>query len=282
MNILTFDIEDWFHILDHDSTKTEQEWSHYECRLDKNVDRIFEALEEKDLKATFFCVGWVVRKYPEIIKKIDSYGHEIASHSDLHQLTYQQSRDEFKSDLEHSIKSIEDVVGKKVVSYRAPGFSIKEENKWAFEEIIRLGIERDSSIFPAKRAHGGFEKYGDAEPGLIDFDGHLLKEFPINLYPIAGRNMIFSGGGYFRLLPYWTIKRMMKDSGYVMTYFHPRDFDPGQPVIADLSLLRKFKSYYGLSSAYRKLNHLLDDFEFLDLKGADEQIDWGRQKVFRL
>ena len=282
MNILTFDIEEWFHILDNDSTKTEKEWSNYEYRLDKNMDRIFELLDRKNQKATFFCLGWVAREFPHILKKIDNMGFEIATHSDKHQLVYEQSKDEFRQDLELSIKSIEDSIGKKVTSYRAPGFSVMEENKWVFEELVNQGIEIDCSVFPSKRSHGGFESYGHAKPSLIDVDGFKLKEFPINLFEFAGKNLIFSGGGYFRLLPYWMIKQMMKKSDYVMTYFHPRDFDPNQPMIDELSAFRKFKSYYGLSSSFDKLEKLITDFDFIDLKEANENISWDNMKSIKL
>jgi polysaccharide deacetylase family protein (PEP-CTERM system associated) len=282
MNILTFDIEEWFHILDHDSTKTEKEWSNYEYRLESNMDRILDLLDRKNQKATFFVLGWVAREFPQILKKIDNMGFEIATHSDRHQLAYEQNRVEFTNDLKKSIGSIEEVIGKKVRAYRAPGFSIKEENKWVLESLVENGIEIDCSIFPAKRSHGGFENYGYARPSIIEVGDSTLKEFPINLMDINGKNIIFSGGGYFRFLPYPLIKRMMKKSDYVMTYFHPRDFDSTQPMIDDLSLIRKFKSYYGLTGAFSKLENLINDFEFLDIAQADKLIHWESQKIIRL
>jgi len=282
MNILTFDIEEWFHILDNDSTKTEKEWSNYEYRLDANMDRIFELLDRKNQKATFFCLGWVAREFPHILKKIDAMGFEIATHSDRHQLAYEQTKDEFKNDLESSINSIEDVIGKKVSIYRAPGFSIKEENKWVFEELVKQGIEIDCSIFPAKRTHGGFESYGHAEPSILNIGDVSLKEFPINLFEMANKNLIFSGGGYFRIFPYWMIKSMMNRSDYVMTYFHPRDFDPDQPMIENLSAARRFKSYVGLGTAFTKLERLITDFDFMDVSQADNIIEWEKQKIITL
>ena len=282
MNILTFDVEEWFHILDNESTKTEQQWSNFEYRLESNMDRILELLERKNQKATFFCLGWVAREFPNILKKIDDMGFEIGSHSDRHQLVYEQSKSDFTSDLGDSIKSIEDVIGKKVKMYRAPGFSIRERDGWVFEELLRHGIEVDSSIFPAKRSHGGFESFGSAEPSLVKGNGFAIKEFPINLYNMFNKNFVFSGGGYFRLIPYDGLKHMMKESDYVMTYFHPRDFDSEQPVISELSLLRKFKSYYGLKSAFTKLEMLLDDFEFMDLNQAISEVKWDQVKIIDL
>lgn len=282
MNILTFDVEEWFHILDNESSRAEDEWRKYEPRLHRNMDRIFQLLDSKKQKATFFCLGWIVKKYPDIIKKIDSLGHEIATHSNMHQLVYEQSKDEFKNDLEFSIKVLEDITGKKVRAYRAPGFSIKEENKWAFEILIDCGIEIDCSIFPARRSHGGFETFGSVQPCMVDIGGQKIKEFPINVHKFVGLNVVFTGGGYFRLLPYWMIRRMIKKSDYVMTYFHPRDIDHAQPMINELRLNRKIKSYYGLSSCLKKLEKLISDFEFVDLDTADKNINWSNSEIMKI
>ena len=282
MNILTFDIEEWFHILDHSSTKTEKEWSNYEYRLEANMNRIFELLDRKQQKATFFVLGWIAREFPHIIKQIDSMGFEIGSHSNRHQLVYEQTKEEFDTDLKASIYSIESLINKKVKLYRAPGFSITDANQWAFEILISNGIEIDCSIFPAKRAHGGFEEYGYAQPSIIQIQDKTIKEFPINLIDFNFTKIIFSGGGYFRFIPYSIIKQMMRKSSYIMTYFHPRDFDINQPIINDLTLTRKFKSYYGLGSAFNKLENLIDDFEFMDIREADKLIDWKNKKIIRL
>lgn len=282
MKILSFDIEEWFHLLDNTSTKTEADWAKYPSRIDENMERIFNLLAENNQKATFFCLGWVARKYPHIIKKIADLGFEIASHSDLHQLAYEQNIDTYRADLQASIKSIEDITSKKVRAYRAPGFSIKQENKWVFETLIECGIEIDCSVFPAERSHGGFAEFGHAEPCWIETNGMKLKEFPINLYNGLGLPLIFSGGGYFRLLPYFALNNLTKNADYVMTYFHPRDFDAKQPIIKELSILRKFKSYYGLKNCLPKLDKLIQHHSFIDLQTADKQVDWDTAKVIRL
>ncbi|MFW5895671.1 MAG: polysaccharide deacetylase family protein, partial [archaeon] len=231
MNILTFDLEDWFHILENDSTKAVRSWNNYSTRIIQNTDKILHILEQKNIQSTFFCLGWVVEKYPELIKKIDDLGHEIASHTYSHQLVYEQNEKSFKKDVERSIKLIEDTLGKKVKYFRAPGFSITENTKWAFDILSELGIEVDFSIFPARRAHGGFSSYTSPSPSILSYNGIQLKEMPINYISIMGRPVIFSGGGYFRLFPYSLIKRWTRQSNYVMTYLHPRDFDPEQPII---------------------------------------------------
>jgi hypothetical protein len=195
---------------------------------------------------------------------------------------FEQSRSEVDEDLKKSIKTIENLIGKKVTCFRAPGFSIIEKNKWVFETLYENGITHDSSVFPANRAHGGMPSYKKAIPSRLIMNGVEIKEFPINTKPFFGKKVIFSGGGYFRLTPYKLIKYWTSNSDYVMTYFHPRDFDPKQPVIEDLSLTRKFKSYVGLKSCFPKLNNWVNDFEFIDLKTADSNIDWNKAPLIKI
>ena len=273
MNILTFDIEDWFHLLDIKCTATEAEWRNFKPRIHANVERLLDVTLHHGHKATFFCLGWVAERYPEIIRRIDELGFEVASHSHLHQLVYQQTPEQFREDLRRSIRTIEDITGKKIKSYRAPGFSFIKGNSWAVETLLEFGIERDSSIFPVERGHGGYENFGPARPSVLGCKSGKLKEFPISLGRVFGKSVVFSGGGYFRLLPYWMIQRLTMQSDYVMTYFHPRDFDADQPML-DLPLHRRFKSYVGLKGAYRKLDQWLGENKFVDMESADKLINW--------
>jgi len=281
MNILTIDIEEWFHILDHESTKGVEQWSRFESRIEMNVDRILEILEKYNTKATFFCMGWIAQNYPEIIRRI-SEKHEIGSHTEFHQLVYEQNPTQFRDDLVRSISKLEDISGKKVKYFRAPGFSITENTKWAFEILVQHGIEIDCSVFPAARAHGGFPSYTAPKPSIIQYNGIQIKELPINFFTLLGKPVIFSGGGYFRLFPYSLIKKWTKDSHYVMSYMHPRDFDPSQPMIQDLPLTRKFKSYVGLKTAQSKFERWLQDFEFIDIETANKMIDWNQVPIIKL
>ncbi|MCL1946749.1 MAG: polysaccharide deacetylase family protein [Chitinivibrionia bacterium] len=279
MNILTFDIEEWFHILDNDSTKTAAQWRRYESRIHINMERIFKLLNDTGVKATFFILGWIAQEYPDVVRKIVDSGYEIGSHTQNHQLVYEQDSKTFSEEVERSIKTLEDISGKKVRCFRAPGFSIREDNRWAFDVLVKEGISMDSSVFPAPRAHGGFPSYTANAPAYIKYDGIVLKEFPISYANVLGKPVIYSGGGYFRLFPYFFIKRWAKNAPYLMTYFHPRDFDAGQPMIGELSLKRKFRSYVGISGAYNKLKNLLNDFDFIDIDGADKLIDWEKADV---
>jgi peptidoglycan-N-acetylglucosamine deacetylase len=275
MKILTFDIEEWFHLLDNPTTNNITEWDNFESRIHNNMERILTLLDRTKTNATFFCLGWIAEKYPEIIKEINEAGYEIGSHSYYHQLVYKQNIADFSHDLEHSVNTIEEIIGKKVKYYRAPGFSIQEDSRWAFEVMQNQGIEVDCSVFPAIRAHGGFPSYKHAVPSILRFNDCTLKELPISYATIFRKPLVFSGGGYFRLSPYQLIKLFTNKSNYVMTYFHPRDFDPGQPVLKDLSVMRRFKSYVGLSGSTIKLEQWLMDYEFIDIGTAVNRINWN-------
>lgn len=282
MNILTFDIEDWFHLLENRSTRREEDWGAFKSRLPETLGRILDLLEEMSVKGTFFVLGWIARKHPDLVRQISAHGHEVASHSDLHQLVYEQVPQSFQKDVERSVGTLEEIVGKKVRAFRAPGFSITPRVPWAFDILADAGIEIDCSIFPARRAHGGFPDFGASEPVLIEAGGRAIKEFPMNTARLLGSPFIFSGGGYFRLFPYGMLRYLMNESNYVMTYFHPRDFDPEQPVVPSLGPYRRFKSYYGLRRAFPKLKRLLADFPFVSLYQAEALIPWHEARQVRL
>lgn len=275
MNILTFDIEEWFHLLDNDSTRSEEQWKGFEVRIYENMERIFRILEEAETKATFFVIGWIAKTYPDIVRQIASK-YQVGSHTMNHQLVWQQSREAFKEDVSSSIKLLEDITGQKIEAFRAPGFSIRESEGWAFETLAELGVTTDCSVFPAHHAHGGMPTYPGKEPAIIQYGGYEIKEFPVTFKTLGGKHVIFSGGGYFRLFPYPLIKRWTEESSdYLLSYIHPRDLDPGQPMIKELSLARRFKSYVGLRGAERKFRQWLTDFKFMDIETASELIDWG-------
>jgi polysaccharide deacetylase family protein (PEP-CTERM system associated) len=275
MNILTFDIEDWFHILDNPSTRNENEWLHFPSRIEKNMDLIFETLRKSNQKATFFCLGWIAEKYPEIVKKIIKSGFEIGSHSYNHKLVYEQTPAEFKNDLLRSVAILEDLTGSKIRYYRAPGFSIRKDCLWALEILAEAGIEVDFSIFPAQRVQGGMPILNKNGPLIINYRGLFIKELPINYRKIAGIKVVFSGGGFFRFLPYNLIGLLAQESDYLMSYFHPRDFDPGQPRLKDLKRFKYFKSYVGLSKTKEKFDFWLEDYSFVDVTSAVDSINWN-------
>lgn len=279
INILTFDIEEWYHF---DIFSTEDKWLDYPPRIDEYLPRVLDKLDECETKATFFCLGWIARTYPNVIKKIQQRGHEIACHSDKHFFVREMTPESFDEDLRNCLKSIQDVTGEKVVSFRAPAFTISEDATWAFEVLAENGIENDCSIFPTTRSFGGFPSFGEATPTIVNYKGYNLKEFPINTGKVLGKEFVFGGGGYFRLFPYPLIKKLMNESDYNMTYLHMRDFDYGQPRFKYLSTPRYFKSYYGIKQAYPKFEKMLKDFKWINLQQAVEKIDFGKVRQVQL
>lgn len=280
MKILSFDIEEWFHLLDHEGTEKPQDWQNFPKRLDSNVKRILDILDNNNLKATFFVLGWVAKHYPELVKEISRRGHEIGTHSFNHQLVYKQNKEDFEKDLKDSINILSDLIGLKITCYRAPGFSIKKEQLWAFEILKDNGIEIDCSVFPTLRSHGGFKEFHYSEPVKIKLSNSYIKAFPMNLAKTLAFKYVFSGGGYFRFLPYSFINHLAKKSDYMMTYFHPRDFDPTQPRLDNLSYLKYFKSYVGLKTSEAKLRRLLKNHKFYTLSKANSLIDWENASIF--
>lgn len=279
INILTFDIEEWYHF---DIFSTEDKWLDYPPRIDEYLPRVLDKLDECDTKATFFCLGWIARTYPQVIQRIQKRGHEIACHSDKHYFVREMTPESFDEDLRNCLKSIQDVTGEKVVSFRAPAFTISEDATWAFEVLAENGIENDCSIFPTTRSFGGFPSFGEAKPTLVNYKGYKIKEFPINTGKVLGKEFVFGGGGYFRLFPYPLIKKLMNESDYNMTYLHMRDFDYGQPRFKYLSAPRYFKSYYGIKQAYPKFEKMLKDFKWINLQQAVQQIDFDKVRKIKL
>lgn len=272
LNILTFDIEEWYHF---DIFSTEDKWLDYPPRIDLYLPRVLDKLDDHETKATFFCLGWIARTYPQVLKQIKQRGHEIACHSDKHFFVREMTPESFNQDLRQALDSIENVIGEKVTSFRAPAFTISEDATWAFEILAKNGIENDCSIFPTTRSFGGFPSFGEAKPTLIRYKDYKIKELPINSATLFGKQIVFGGGGYFRLFPYRVIKKWMNQSDYNITYLHMRDFDYEQPRFKYLSKPRYFKSYYGIRQAYPKFEKMLADFKWISVGQAIQQIDFN-------
>lgn len=279
MNILTFDIEDWYC---HDVESGNKEWDKLECRIYEGVDRILDSLAERNLKGTFFIVGWLAERHPTAIRKIADAGHQIGCHTYQHELLTNFDKKALFEDTRKAKLLIEDAIGKEINAFRAPAFSITRDNLFAFEVLGELGFKIDCSIFPTTRDFGGMPDYGASEPRIIDYQGYQFKEFPINPAKILGKDIVFSGGGYFRLFPYSMIRYFTKKQNYTMSYFHPSDFDPDQPNMTHLSYRQRIKNRIGLNGAFNKYIKYLDEFEFINLATAIEQIDWSLIPVIKL
>jgi len=262
LNALSIDVEDWFHILDIGSSVSLDQWGRMENRVVSNTLDLLDILSEHgEVKCTFFVLGWVAERYPDLIREIKQRGHEIASHGYAHVLAYQQNQSEFRDDVRKSRSIIERVAQVEVIGYRVPGFSIRDENLWAIDVLHDEGFLYDSSIFPARRGHGGMNS---APIYPYQYENGLW-EFPISVVEISRLRVPFSGGGYFRLLPYYMIRRFMKKinaGGHpVVVYLHPRDIDAGQPRLP-MPINRSLKCYVNLHSAKMKLCKMLDEFSF--------------------
>ncbi|MDR0603816.1 MAG: polysaccharide deacetylase family protein [Bacteroidales bacterium] len=282
MHILTFDIEEWFHLLDNESTKGPEEWVKYPCRIYENMDRIFALLDRHNRRATFFVLGWIAQKYPDVVKRISDNGFDLGFHTTNHQLIHEQTPEDFYADIVKGLDCLENIVGKKVESFRAPGFSLTESCNWAFDILAELGIKYDSSVFPMHHAHGGYPSFPHIGPALIKTHTGDIKEFPISVGKLFGKSIVYSGGGYFRLFPYTLIKTLARKETYLMSYLHPRDMDAGQPMIKDLPLSRKFKSYVGLKTCAAKFEHWINDFPCIDICTAASIVDWAQVPVVDL
>ncbi len=278
MNILTFDIEDWYN---HDDYTQDFDWGKFEVRIYDGVDKILHALAERNIKGSFMCVGWLAEHHPQVIRSISDAGHHIGCHSYQHQLASRFTPEQFKEDTYKAKCLLEDVSGQAVDAFRVPSFSITKSNKWTFDVLAELGFIYDCSVFPSIHEFGGIPDF-PAEPAVIETPHGNLKEFPINLGKIWGREVVYTGGGYFRIIPYSMLSSMMKKSSYIMSYFHPSDFDPEQPHMPQLSLLRQFKNRVALKGSYDKFKQVISDFDFIDLPTADKHVDWDKCKRINL
>ncbi len=280
-DILSIDVEDWFHILELDSTPNLHEWGGMESRVEYNFLSILDILEEKNIKATCFFLGWIAEKFPRIVKEASARKHEIASHGYAHQLVYTQTEKQFFEDISKTKQILEDISSSEVIGYRAPGFSIIPETSWAFDQLAQAGYKYDSSLFPAKRGHGYF-----LESKLFPFkiQNSDFYEFPITVAPIMSKNICFFGGGHLRLFPYWLIKimakRVAKENRPVIYYVHPREVDISQPRL-DMNLKRRFKSYINLKTTRVKLQKIIENNEFISFAGFLKKYDFYFQETAR-
>ncbi len=276
MNVLTFDVEDWY----CNCVWTDMDWEKYEYRLQPWMDKILEELEKRQVTATFFCLGWVADHHPELIRKIHSMGHHIGCHSYQHGLLKGLSRDSFVEETKRAKHLLEDAIGVEVDAYRAPAWSVGRENVWVLEELARMGFKYDSSIFPSTHSFGGFPDFGKDEPVLCRVGDHSIREFPVSVRSLFSKRFVFSGGGYFRFFPFPLVKRWISQKNYNLCYFHTQDFDAEQPVVRELPLERRFKTYYGISGAFAKFRRFLDECgPFVDVRTAAGRCDWNMNVV---
>ena len=264
VHALSFDIEDWFHMVDIPGLDDPSEWPRLPSLVERRTEEILELCRRARTRATFFVLGWVAERYPRLVSAIAAEGHELGSHSHWHRAVYGMTPETFRRDLEHSIEAISAAAGRRPTCFRAPSFSIMPGSEWAFDAIAECGLDFDASLFPTRRGHGGYpcpdHPHTVESPG-----GRTLPELPMSTMSVLGRRLCFSGGGYLRLLPMTAIRRGFRQCEAArrpaVVYLHPRDFAPDCPRVP-MPAHRRFKSYVGLGTTRGKLEALLAAYRF--------------------
>ncbi len=263
VNALTIDVEDYFQVSAFAPFIDRAAWDGIPCRAEANVQRILAMLADNGAKATFFTLGWIAERHPAIVRDIVAQGHELASHGYAHLRASDQSRAEFTDDIVRAKGMLEDIGGVAVRGYRAPSFSINQDNLWALDCIREAGYRYSSSIYPVKHDHYGMPdapRFAYASlPGLV--------EVPVTTVELFHRNWPAGGGGYFRLLPYalsrWLLQRVNRVDGEAcMFYLHPWEIDPSQPRVAGIDAKTRFRHYVNLGRMEERIDQLLKDFRW--------------------
>ena len=273
---LSFDIEDWFHIVEVESLADPATWPEKESLVERYTEWIIQTVTEANVTCTFFVLGWIAERYPNLVEMMARHGHEVGSHSYWHRKVYELDEQTFREDMTRSIDVIESAAGKKVIGFRAPSFSITPGTEWAFDVLHDLGIKYDASLFPTDRAHGGYPCQEGPHTFTKAPSGRPMPELPMSVMRVGPKRLAFSGGGYLRLLPGWLIRRGFEQQharGFpAVIYLHPRDFAPDCPRVP-MPLHRRFKCYVNTRSTKAKLRMLLKTYRFSScaaVRGVDD------------
>jgi polysaccharide deacetylase family protein (PEP-CTERM system associated) len=265
VNAMTVDVEEHFQVSAFDRVIPRAAWESFDSRVERNTHRLLDLFDEFGVRATFFVLGWVARNRPALAREIDKRGHEVASHGYGHCLVYQQSATEFGADVRRAKDVLEDAVGRPVVGYRAPSYSITPRSLWALDVLAQAGYEYDSSIFPIRHDRYGFP---GAPRFLYRVSGRprTIVEIPPSTVQVGGVTLPAAGGGYFRLLPYgwtrWSLSRINAQEGRpAVFYLHPWEIDPDQPRIR-AGLIGRLRHYTNLHRTEARLRRLLGEFRF--------------------
>ncbi len=264
-NAMTVDVEDYFQVEAFFGHVSREEWDSRNCRVELNIDRILELFADSGTKATFFTLGWIAKRYPQMVKRIVGDGHELASHGYAHFRADHQPRPIFHADVERAKKVLEDIGGVPVRGYRAASFSISRKNLWALNALEEAGYRYSSSTFPIRH-----DLYGIPEQPRFAFyplEDSSFIEIPVTTVRMFGENWPSGGGGYFRLLPYAVSRRNLRtvqkrDQQPCMFYFHPWEIDAEQPRIAGIPLKTRIRHYLNLERTQSRLVRLLRDFKW--------------------
>jgi len=264
INAMSVDVEDYFQVSAFEKIISRTDWDSIKHRVDGNTNKILDIFTKNNIKATFFMLGWVAERYPNLVKRIIAEGHELASHGYEHIRATEQTPEEFRCDVIKTKNILEDISGMEVKGYRAPSYSIGVKNLWAIDELADAGYRYSSSIYPIKH-----DLYGmpDAPRFVFRHQKCQLLEVPITTVLFSGRKMPCGGGGFFRLFPYayskWAINRVNEsDKQSANFYFHPWEIDIEQPRFNNAPLKSRFRHYLNINKMERRLQQLMRDFNW--------------------
>lgn len=264
VNAMSVDVEDWFQVSAFEGSIARSSWDSLDCRVERNVERILGLFEDARIKATFFTLGWIAERYPQVVRSIVGSGHELASHGYSHVRATEQSEREFREDVTRTKAMLEDLSGVAVNGYRATSYSINRRNLWALDELQRAGYRYSSSIYPIRH-----DLYGMPEAPRFAFrtrPGAIL-EIPITTIDLGPKRIPCGGGGFFRLFPYawsrWALRRVNREERQPgVFYFHPWEIDPQQPRVSHAPLRSRVRHYLALERMEPRLKQLLRDFRW--------------------
>jgi polysaccharide deacetylase family protein (PEP-CTERM system associated) len=276
-NVLSVDIEDYFHVEAFASKIPIHSWECFVPRLEENVDRILELFDKHKTKGTFFVLGWVAERHPGLARRISEAGHEIGCHSFAHQRLHRLTPEEFRADVRRARKLLMDDINRPVTVYRAPTFSVVRQTSWAFDILAEEGFRIDSSVFPVHHELYGIPDAERSPHWRATSQGGAIFEFPPSTVRRARNNWGVGGGGYLRLLPYsltrWAIRQINEQEGQpAMVYFHPWEIDPGQPRLS-VGLRSRLRHYTNLSKMENRIEQLLLDFRFSTLSDVCSRLE---------
>ena len=265
-NAFTVDVEDYFQVEGFANAIDRSSWDGFRTRVGTNTSSLLEMLARHGVRATFFVLGWVARKHPEIVRQIAASGHEVASHGMSHRLIYTQTPEEFRRETRDAKALLEDLSQAPVLGYRAATYSITKRSLWALDVLCEEGFRYDSSIFPMRHDRYGIHDAETRPHVLTTPGGGRLVEFPISVLRCYGAKLPIAGGGYFRLFPYrftrWALRKLNAQQQEFVFYVHPWEIDPAQPRVDKAGAVSRFRHYLNLDRCAQRLGRLLGDFEF--------------------
>lgn len=266
-NVMSIDVEDWFCVQNMAGLIDRRDWDTLERRVENNTRRLLDLFDAHQTRATFFVLGWVAERYPDLVREIDRRGHEVASHGYSHRMLTELTPEQFRGDLERSLEVLAPCTSRPVLGFRAPSFSVTRQTWWAFESLAACGLKYDSSVFPI----GFHPDYGIGDAPLTPHPvDHGILEIPMSCALLGQRRIPCSGGGYFRLLPYPLFHRLFQicnsQGRPVIFYLHPWEIDPQQPRVAGLPFLKQFRHYRNLDQTLGRLEKLLSTYRFSSIR----------------